>query len=82
MRTWQAGINKALRLWRDLPEEQRAALAAEATSPEGTDFLDQRVIELDRQRQQPPAIVSAFFQMDVSRDSRYVYLFTPEDIGR
>jgi hypothetical protein len=81
MRTWQAGTNKAIQLWRDLPVDQRAALAAAATSQPGTDFLERRVIELDRQRQQPPAIVSAFFQMDVSIDSRHVYLFAPEDIA-
>jgi hypothetical protein len=72
VKTWQAGVNKALRLWARLPDEQQQALLTKCSQA--------GVIEVDTsQSPHKWSIVSILFGMDVSINSPKLYLF-PSDI--
>jgi hypothetical protein len=81
MVTWASRTNKALTIWQTLPPEQQAALLAQLNKPfmlfgeVVQDFMFQSVVQIDTTSQEPPKVVSAFFEMDVSINSRFVYLF-------
>jgi hypothetical protein len=77
-------IKQALTLWAELPEDQQNQLKGQVLRPivlfgekiEG--LMGARVIRLDSQKLESPTVVGAFFNMDLSINCKYRYLFADD----